>query len=471
MHQATMTAQTFPTMQGRPPGSARALALLAASMVCAIILIAIATIWDAELQHADAMEDFAHSQTALATSASQTLAAEVRLAAAQGKRVSAHDMLAALRNLERPGEVAVFVKPPGEHVLYASDGRRLDAAVVAASVAGGQSVRLSRDDAQTLGLAPRMALAAAGLAEGTADGWVAVVASSASRPRDRRLQSRVRALIGVILPSALIIAFGGVAFRRQRRELDLTRKLQLADTQRQGDERLARANRVATTGTMAIGIAHEISTPLGVILGRAEQLREQLRDDERGGRAAQAIIEQAGRIHRVIRGILDLAHGGIPEMKLVAPSEVIRRAAELVQHRFNNAAVRLEIQLAEDLPLVRVNGPLFEHALVNLLLNSCDASKAGDTVYTIATAPEHKRCVEFVILDGGAGISAQDAARLMEPFFTTKPMGSGTGLGLAIANEVVKSHRGTLSLAPAQGGGTRAVIEIPITNFAESEPT
>jgi signal transduction histidine kinase len=110
-----------------------------------------------------------------------------------------------------------------------------------------------------------------------------------------------------------------------------------------------------------------------------------------------------------------------------------------------------------EVPDVRCEPQLLKHALVNLLLNACDAAKGEVHVDVSADAAE----VAFVVTDDGDGITEEHAARAAEPFFTTKADG-GTGLGLAIANEIVKTHRGSLDIAPRSPRGTRACIRIPI---------
>src|SRR5690606_7505464 len=109
------------------------------------------------------------------------------------------------------------------------------------------------------------------------------------------------------------------------------------------------------------------------------------------------------------------------------------------------------------LPTVAGDLRLLEHAVVNLLLNACEASAGGAAVRLDVRAAVAG--VELVVEDRGAGIRAEDAARATEPFFTTKPEGSG--LGLAIAHEIVSIHRGALSLEPREGGGTRARVHLP----------
>ena len=112
-----------------------------------------------------------------------------------------------------------------------------------------------------------------------------------------------------------------------------------------------------------------------------------------------------------------------------------------------------------DLPQIHGDRGLLEHVLVNLLLNACHASAAGGMVEV--SAAEGGAGVRFLVADRGVGISAEDAERVLEPFFTTKPAEEGTGLGLAIAQEIVKSHRGELALQPRPGGGTLAAFTVP----------
>jgi len=225
-------------------------------------------------------------------------------------------------------------------------------------------------------------------------------------------------------------------------------------------ELLARATRAAVMGTFAMGITHEVSTPLGVILGRAEQILGRTSGDERVAHGARVIIDQADRLRLLIRSFLDLARGGAPNFSRVASSSVVSGAVALVDHRFEKAGVRLLVDVSEQLPVVQGDRSLLEHALVNLLLNACEACQAGGTVEVQARADG--QTVAFVVIDDGVGIRPEDAARAAEPFFTTKPEGKGTGLGLAIASEIVKSHRGALMIEPRLPRGTRARLELPI---------
>jgi signal transduction histidine kinase len=296
--------------------------------------------------------------------------------------------------------------------------------------------------------------------EGRPAGWHVVVVASAGRERDREQRARIRLVITVALVAHLVLVFGVLALRQQRKEHALERELASAEVARERDQRLSQQSRAATMVTFAGGVAHEVSTPLGVIAGRAENLMARPEQDERTRRSLQTIVEQTAYIKEVIRGFLDLARGATPVLSEALPSSVVSAAAAMVEHRLHKAGVRLEVGSAEGLPSVRCDPRLLEHAIINLLLNACDASPRGGTVRLQVHAAA--QTLGFVVSDEGAGIPQALASRVTEPFFTTKALGEGTGLGLAIASEIAKIHSGRLRLEAGVPRGTRACLEIPL---------
>jgi two-component system, NtrC family, sensor kinase len=376
--------------------------------------------------------------------------------------VRAGDLVDPGPRVPRARELAFFAIPPGDFGLRAVNGQVLASRPIRNAVDKGlPALRLSPDEAAQIGLRERTAIA--GLAPvdgGVLGGWSVVTVASAARERDREKRAAWRLMSSVLVASGLVAAFGGWALHKQRKELDLARELTVAAVERERDEQLMRAERVATMGAFAMGIAHEVATPLGVISVRAEQLLAGAGADERATRCAQAILRQADGIQDIVKRFLDMARGGHPAFEKTDPADVARAAAGALEHRFAKANVTVVVNIPASTPRIQCDRNLLEQAIVNLLLNACQACPPGGRVELVARWDAER--VTFAVSDDGVGISPGDAARATEPFFTTKRSGGGAGLGLAIATEIAKSHGGDLTIAPNAGRGTCACIEIPV---------
>jgi two-component system NtrC family sensor kinase len=434
-------------------------------MLAAIVIVTALAWWDEQREADASLLDLQSEQSVLAASLSEGLREHLSTAGDTGRtNLDPAGLVDTEHRVARPGELLLLVKAPGDDAFHATDGRTLPSPMLLAAFRqGAQTLRLSPTEAAELGLPARTSMAGiAHVDAGKLGHWGIVSVASAARERDREKRALWRLVLSVLLASGLVLVFGGAALRRQRKSLELQQELAVANVQRERDEDLQRAERVAMMGTFAMGIAHEVSTPLGVIVGRAEQLLARAQGDERATRGAQAILAQADRIQHIVRRFLDMARGGPPSLERIEPGQLVREAAASVAHRFSKANVNLQLDVPASMPEVHCDRDLLEHAIINLLLNACEACQPGGHVELAARSDAEQ--VAFVVTDDGAGISSEAAARAKEPFFTTKPQGIGTGLGLAIATEIVKSHRGELTIGPNQGKGTRALIEIPIAS-------
>jgi signal transduction histidine kinase len=283
---------------------------------------------------------------------------------------------------------------------------------------------------------------------------------SGERLRARERYAQLRFLLGLGGVTAIILVFGGIAIRQQRRKLQVARALEIAGFEREREKLLAKADKMATLAVLGSGIAHEVATPLSTIMARVEQVLPSTQSDPRASAALHVVLEQVQRIQTIIRGVLGLARGELPPLVPARPETIASNAAALSRHRFGQAGVELALDVPSDLPDLACDPPLLEQALTNLLINACDASKRGGTVHFSAHVDGALLC--FCVIDDGEGISAEAAARAKEPFFTTKPKGLGNGLGLAITREVVAHHGGELKLEPRSSArGTRAIIALP----------
>lgn len=448
-------------------------------MAAAVTAVAALAYWDAERESSASLQDFAQDQSSLAQSLATALGVRASADGNAGTNKVAggaeadDEGFGALRVIERSRVLRFLRHRSGESVFRSTDGAALESPRLLAAVAAHAAVaRIPRDEAPSLGLHARTALAGIGyVAAGTATPWEIIAVTSAERQRDREAWARRRLVLSVLTAAGLVLAFGGLAMRTQRNELTLERELAIATLRRARDERLERASKAAIMGTLAMGVAHEIATPLGVIVARAEQLLARASRDPASPPAAGAtgdprlhesvtsILAQAGRIDQVMRGLLGLARGDAPALERIEVPGMIADAVELVEHRFSKLGVQLVEEVAPGLPTILGDPRLLEHAVVNLLLNAADACKAGGEVAIRVRRDEGE--LEISVEDTGPGISPSNIGRALEPFFTTKAREGGTGLGLAIAQEIVANHRGRLALAALKPRGTRATIRLP----------
>jgi len=426
--------------------------LLFVAMIAAVAIVGATLYLDAQREAGEAIADFADEQATLAQ--------------AVATKLGDAPMSMAIAEIEEPGTVFVLVAD-ADGTLRRPDGGTVASDVLTAAIAHGDSTaRLSRPQAAAVGLPERTAVA--GIAR-TANGRPVAVIATAQRVRDRQIRAQKRLLLGIVLAAVLVGCFGGIALRLQRKEHMLERELLVAQTAKESEDRLARADKLATMGAFATGIAHEIATPLGVIAARAEMLTPRANTDDAikaSSRAAQAIMEQTEKIRGIIRSFLALARGEAPTGARLSPRDLLSSATRMVEHRFAAAGIGLDVDAGADVPAVFGEPRLLEQALVNLLLNACDASKPGQRVRAGLSADAQMVC--FRIEDEGAGMEPEALRHATEPFFTTKAAGKGTGLGLAIANEIAKHHQGRFIIGPraAPAAGTEARLELPIAGEA-----
>ena len=412
---------------------------LLVAMAMAVVAVGGLAYWDERARSEARLDVLGNEQAAVADVAMLSIASPATTTSP-----------AVLKPLDREGVRVLLVDAGGKATM-------LDGATVPLPgyAPGVRTLRLERADAAALGLPRRVAMV--GLSPRPGGGALAI-ARTAEHQRDLDREGFTRLVLALAIATGLVAGFGGLALVRQRRELDLQRELAVASVARAKDAELEQLSRAATMAALGSGVAHELSTPLGVIVGRAEQLLARA-PDERAAKNAQAILDQAAHVSDVVRGLLGLARGAPIALQELPAAALVRDAQALVEHRFARAGVQLELAAAAA-PTVRCEPLLMKHALVNLLLNACDASPPGGTV-RIAVEPSADH-VAFVVTDDGEGITPEAAARAIQPFFTTKPAGHGTGLGLAIANEIASTHRGSLAIGPREPRGTLASITLPI---------
>jgi PAS domain S-box-containing protein len=224
-------------------------------------------------------------------------------------------------------------------------------------------------------------------------------------------------------------------------------------------EQLRRTERVAELGTLASGMAHEIGTPMNVILGRAEYLMERVKE-EPIKRGLQTIVTQVERITRVMNQLLSFARRRTPERRALNLQATIEDNLEMFQERLNRANVNLETSFPETCPAVHADPDQMSQVMINLVMNAIHAMPDGGTL-RVGLAPLDDT-VRLIVSDTGQGMPQEVVAKIFDPFFTTKEFGKGTGLGLTVVKGIVDEHRGTIAVESDTGRGTTFTIDIPI---------
>ncbi|HUI25495.1 MAG TPA: ATP-binding protein [Candidatus Kryptonia bacterium] len=230
-------------------------------------------------------------------------------------------------------------------------------------------------------------------------------------------------------------------------------------------EQLARADRLATVGEMAAAIAHEIRNPLTGISGVLSVLSRDFPPDD----SRREVVRQShlliDRLNRSVEDILHYSRPSLPQFQPVRLADIVDRALSLVAGEAAKARIRIVREVGDQgAPLtVYADPPQLQQVFINLLLNALQASSPEAQIVVRVCRREPpgeppRACVE--IEDRGKGMSADDAAKVFQPFFSTKAQ--GTGLGLSIAKQIVEQHRGRISLRSAPGTGTCVSVELPV---------
>lgn len=214
--------------------------------------------------------------------------------------------------------------------------------------------------------------------------------------------------------------------------------------------RLIQAEKLASMGQMAAGIAHEINNPLGVVLMYSHLLKEELADSSRGMEDVRRIIAEAERTREIVRGILNFAR---EEKVARAPTDLNALLTDAVNAALASSPegrYRVHAALDPDLGPQMVDGGQLRQVFDNLLKNAVEVMPDGGTI-TVSTRNEEKETI-VTVSDSGPGIPVENLPKMFSPFFTTKKVGKGTGLGLSVCYGIVKMHGGSIQAANNERG-------------------
>ncbi len=239
-------------------------------------------------------------------------------------------------------------------------------------------------------------------------------------------------------------------------------------------EQLRHADRLTTVGTLASGIAHELGTPLNVVLGRARMIAAGDLGRAETMQDARTIGEQVERMTSIIRQLLDFARRGpAAERTRLELTALVGKMAALLEPMARRNQVSIVRPPQESAVTVEADAVHLEQAIANLMVNGIQAMREGGTlevrVGTRTTRPpadvgDPERPHAFIeVLDQGAGILPEHVDRVFEPFFTTKEVGEGTGLGLSVAYGIIRDHGGWIAVESQNRRGSRFTVFLPLS--------
>ncbi len=224
---------------------------------------------------------------------------------------------------------------------------------------------------------------------------------------------------------------------------------------------LIHADRLATIGQLAAGVAHELNEPLGSILGFA-QLAKKCRDlPEQAERDMEKIVTASLYAREVIKKLMVFGRQMPPRKSQVNLNQVIEEGLYFLEGRCVKEGIQVVRKLAPDLPEITADPAQLNQILVNLVVNAVQAMPGGGTLMVSTRVNESS--VMLIVEDTGAGMSKDVLEKIFLPFFTTKEVDEGTGLGLAVVHGIVTAHGGSIDVESQPGHGTRFEVRLPLS--------
>ncbi len=239
----------------------------------------------------------------------------------------------------------------------------------------------------------------------------------------------------------------------------MTRKLLRIEKERdQAQKAMMQSAKLVSIGQMAAGIGHEINNPLGNILSLTKLIEREISDDEtRLKRDVQKVREEADRVSRIVKGILNFARQVPPDKTRFEVKPWLEETVGLVQKDAATRDITINL-IANEGIMLDADRDLLQQAMINLINNAIHASpEQGEITVTVMAGDS---VLQLIVEDRGSGIPVKAMGNIYDPFFTTKPIGQGSGLGLSICLGIVERHNGILELINRSDGGVRATISL-----------
>lgn len=259
---------------------------------------------------------------------------------------------------------------------------------------------------------------------------------------------------------------------------DLSVRKRLEAEREEMQRQVYQSSKLASIGELSAGVAHEINNPLNGVINFAQLLKDEERPrSEFEQQMIDGIIDEGGRIAQIVRGLLAFARADSHELRQVHFVDSIETSIALFGRQFEKEGIKVEIDLAPNLPLVRADGSRLRQVVVNMISNAYHALKAKTVIsldpklfrISARRAGKNGEIVRVKFYDNGVGIRREDLGKVFDPFFTTRREAGGTGLGLSVSFGIIRDFGGTIRVESEEGKFTRFIIELSAVDAWETE--
>jgi two-component system NtrC family sensor kinase len=223
---------------------------------------------------------------------------------------------------------------------------------------------------------------------------------------------------------------------------------------------------------MSAGVAHELNTPLAVIIGDIQLLLRELPGDSQSRNLFDDIKTCALRCKQIVQGLLTFSRQEQFVFYPVAINDVVQEAMKLVAYQIETDNIQIGLDCADHIPVIEGNAQQLEQVLVNLLLNAKQSFEGtdGKRLIKVQTGFDHSRSQVFVkVSDTGQGIRQENLTQIFDPFFTSKGVGRGTGLGLSVSLGIIQTHGGTVGVESEICRGSTFTVYLPPMQEADAD--
>jgi len=231
------------------------------------------------------------------------------------------------------------------------------------------------------------------------------------------------------------------------------------------ETQLRQADRLASIGLLAAGVAHEVNTPLTGISSYVQMMQRKMPESDPRRPILEKIEKQTFRASNIVNSLLNFSRQQASEMQAVDINDVVDETLALAELPLSKRKVRVDTELGESLPLVWGDSGKLQQVLMNLVLNARDSMPNGGDL-TIRTARQNGEVV-LEVADTGTGIPKEQIHKIYDPFFSTKGTGKGTGLGLSVTYGIVQEHRGTITVR-SEATGTVFRVALPVVDASRA---